>query len=74
MHRHILNAASDGGIILMHSGVPNTVEMLPAVIDDLRREGYHFVTVSQLLGLDHSHGGYEPTPLPDRPVTPIVSK
>ena len=59
MRRHILNSVADGAIVLMHSGIPNTVEMLPGVIEELRREGYHFVTVSQMLGFDHSHGGYE---------------
>jgi peptidoglycan/xylan/chitin deacetylase (PgdA/CDA1 family) len=63
MQRHILNTVSDGAIILMHSGIPNTIEMLPQVIHELHAEGYHFVTVSQMLHFDHSSGGYEPTPL-----------
>jgi peptidoglycan/xylan/chitin deacetylase (PgdA/CDA1 family) len=74
MRRRILRTSSDGAIVLMHSGIPNTVEMLPGVIEELRSQGYHFVTVSQLLGLDHSSGGYQPAPLPDRSVYPIVSK
>ena len=74
MHDHILHSASDGGIILMHSGIASTVEMLPQVIEDLRREGYHFVTVSQLVGLDHSHGGFQPVPAPDLPVNPVASR
>jgi peptidoglycan-N-acetylglucosamine deacetylase len=49
----ILRGAEDGGIILMHSGMPNTVEALPGVIAELRKRGYHFVTVSTLLGLQH---------------------
>jgi peptidoglycan/xylan/chitin deacetylase (PgdA/CDA1 family) len=74
MHDRILHSASDGAIVLMHSGMPNTVEMLPGVIADLRREGYHFVTVSQLVGLDHSRGGFQPVPAPDEPVTPVASR
>lgn len=74
MRQRILHAAADGGIVLMHSGMPNTVDMLPDVIDELRARGYHFVTISQLLGLDHSHGGFQPVPLPDAPVYPIASK
>ena len=73
MHRHILNNVSDGAIVLMHSGISNTIEMLPGVIEELRHEGYHFVTVSQLLGFDRSHGGYEP-PLPESAVYPIVTR
>jgi peptidoglycan/xylan/chitin deacetylase (PgdA/CDA1 family) len=74
MRRHILNNASDGAIVLMHSGIPNTVEMLPEVIAALRQEGYHFVTVSQIIGLDHAHGGFQPTPFPAAPVYPIASR
>lgn len=73
MSRHILNTVSDGSIVLMHSGVPNTIEMLPRVIDELRQEGYHFVTVSQLFGFDQSERGYQP-PLPASSVYPIVSR
>ncbi len=74
MQRHILNCASDGAIVLMHSGIPNTVEMLPHVIQELRREGYHFVTVSQLLGFDHSNGGFEPVSVAQAPIASVVTK
>lgn len=43
-----------GSIILMHDGGDarrdKTIEALPQMIDDLRAEGYEFVTVSELLG------------------------
>ena len=71
MQHHILSSATDGAIVLMHSGIPNTVDMLPGVIEKLRQDGYHFVTVSQLLGFDHLHGGFESAPLP---MNQIVSK
>jgi peptidoglycan-N-acetylglucosamine deacetylase len=74
MKRHILNSVSDGAIVLMHSGMPNTVEMLPDVIEDLRQQGYHFVTVSELLGFDRSHGGFLPMPTSDAPASPAASK
>jgi peptidoglycan/xylan/chitin deacetylase (PgdA/CDA1 family) len=73
MQRHILNNAADGAIVLMHSGIPNTIAMLPGVIEELRREGYHFVTVSQLIGLDRTSGVSQP-PLPDSAVYPIASR
>jgi len=38
----------DGAIILFHN-LAATVKVLPQVIEDLRREGYKLVTVSQLL-------------------------
>ncbi len=55
MRRRILDGASDGGIILMHSGVENTVKMLPGVIAELKGRGYQFVTVSTMLGLHKAH-------------------
>ena len=51
MSQRILKDAKDGDIILMHSGMKNTTQMLPDVIARLRERGYHFVTVSTLLGL-----------------------
>lgn len=53
-HR-IMRGAEDGAIVLMHSGMPHTVDVLPDVIAKLKKKGYHFVTMSQLLG-------YEPAP------------
>jgi peptidoglycan-N-acetylglucosamine deacetylase len=47
--RRVLNEASPGGIILLHSGRYPTIEALPIIIDRLRAQGYRFVTVSQLL-------------------------
>jgi peptidoglycan/xylan/chitin deacetylase (PgdA/CDA1 family) len=42
--------ATDGQIILLHdfSGNNMTVEALPTIIDNLKAEGYQFVTVSEL--------------------------
>jgi peptidoglycan/xylan/chitin deacetylase (PgdA/CDA1 family) len=43
-----------GSVILMHDGGDvrrdKTIEALPGIIDELRAEGYSFVTVSELLG------------------------
>ena len=38
----------DGAIILMHDIYDTTVDAVPVVIDELRKEGYDFVTVSEL--------------------------
>lgn len=43
---------SEGGIILMHDIHPTTADALPAVIDYLKSEGYSFVTINQLMGLN----------------------
>jgi peptidoglycan/xylan/chitin deacetylase (PgdA/CDA1 family) len=48
----------NGSIVLFHANGRgwHTAEALPIIIADLRAQGYTFVTVSQLIGLD---------PLPD---------
>lgn len=50
-----VSGAFNGAIILMHDGGGNreqTVAALPGIIDELREQGYEFVTVSELLKLD----------------------
>ncbi len=50
---HILETTQNGSIIIMHlSGPPNapeTARALPLIIKGLRKRGFSFVTVSQLL-------------------------
>lgn len=38
----------DGAIILMHDIYDTTVDAVPVIIDELRKDGYDFVTVSEL--------------------------
>jgi len=38
----------NGAIILLHDGIPETLEALPGIITAARRRGYQFVTVSRL--------------------------
>jgi len=48
----ILRDAKPGGIVLMHDGGgnrSNTVKALPLIIDALRKRGYRFVTIPELL-------------------------
>ena len=37
-----------GGIILLHDGIPETVDALPNIIETLKRSGFRFVTVDEL--------------------------
>jgi len=50
----------DGGIVLMHVGLMQTVEALPSIIEGLRARGYEIVSVSKLLSIDVS--GQTPQP------------
>ncbi len=47
--QRVMNEATPGGIILLHSGQYRTIEALPTIIAGLHNEGYTFVTVSQLI-------------------------
>ncbi|HEY9848829.1 MAG TPA: polysaccharide deacetylase family protein [Leptolyngbyaceae cyanobacterium] len=42
-------AARPGGIILLHDLHPKTVEALPQIVAELKKQGYQFVTVPELL-------------------------
>lgn len=48
--RAALKGAQNGSIILMHDIHSSTIDAVPGIIKGLRKEGYTFVTVSQLLG------------------------
>ncbi len=48
----VLKYATPGGMVLMHDGGgnrANTVQALPEIIDTLKKRGYRFVTVPELL-------------------------
>ncbi|NEQ64703.1 MAG: polysaccharide deacetylase family protein [Symploca sp. SIO1B1] len=50
--RNVLNQSSPGGIVLMHDGGGNrmgTVYALPEMISQLKKQGYKFVTVPELM-------------------------
>lgn len=55
----VVNQVENGSIIIMHMNGRgwHTAEALPAVIEQLRAEGYEFVTVSELLDGAASDGG-----------------
>lgn len=51
IHDAVLNNAHNGAVVLMHDGGGDRsqdVEALPGIIDDLKKQGYEFVTVAQL--------------------------
>ena len=44
-----------GSIILLHDVHPTTADALPKLLDTLEQEGYHFLTVSQLLSTQEKY-------------------
>ncbi|MEV0967199.1 polysaccharide deacetylase family protein [Microtetraspora glauca] len=60
-----LDIADQDEVMLMHETVKQTVESLPAVLEDLTSQGYSFVTVSKLLeGQELIPGEIYPEQLP----------
>ncbi|AFY33338.1 polysaccharide deacetylase family protein [Calothrix sp. PCC 7507] len=55
---NVFRQAKPGGIVLMHDGGGNrsqTVQALPTIIDNFRKQGYSFVTVPELLQMEDKY-------------------
>lgn len=48
IERRVLGAIGNGGIILLHDGVQQTIDVLPQIIEGLRRRGLRFETVDTM--------------------------
>lgn len=48
IHNNVLTHTSPGSVILLHSINARTVEALPSIIDDLKKRGYSFTTMTGL--------------------------
>ncbi|MEP6756216.1 MAG: polysaccharide deacetylase family protein [Chthonomonadales bacterium] len=48
LEKRLLAMPHDGGILLCHDGIPETMKILPDLVARLRAKGYTFVTVSEL--------------------------
>jgi peptidoglycan/xylan/chitin deacetylase (PgdA/CDA1 family) len=51
--QRILSGAQSGAIILSHDIHPQTIDAMPATLDALLAKGYKFVTVSELIAMNH---------------------
>lgn len=45
----VLSRVRNGSIVLFHNGVDNTAEALDRILTELTKQGYSFVTVSDLI-------------------------
>lgn len=52
MYSRVVSKTKEGSVLLFHNGVKNTPEALEKILDKLQREGYSFVTVSELIYWD----------------------
>jgi peptidoglycan-N-acetylglucosamine deacetylase len=46
--RRTISGLESGAIVLLHDGIPETMDILPDLIKEARRRGYQFVTISEL--------------------------
>jgi len=46
---NVISNACEGAVVLMHNGEPATTAALPRIVEALRRQGYRFVTLSELV-------------------------
>jgi peptidoglycan-N-acetylglucosamine deacetylase len=49
IENRLVDKTSNGGIILIHDGVQQTVDVLPQIIRHLKDKGYEFVTIDEML-------------------------
>ena len=61
-HKHL----GSGSIILCHNGAKYTAKALEALIDNLQKQGYEIVPVSELILKDHYHMNTEGRQIPDQ--------
>ncbi|WP_026119111.1 polysaccharide deacetylase family protein [Nocardiopsis ganjiahuensis] len=54
---HALDETVPGSVVLFHDIHKSSVDAIPAVLEGLHAQGYHFVTVSDLFGLDGMTAG-----------------
>ncbi len=62
--RNVLKDAKPGGMVLMHDGGgdrTHTVTALPIIISELKKRGYKFVTIPELLALQQPEAKPDPT-------------
>lgn len=53
MYSRITSKVQKGSIVLFHNGVENTPKALDKILTKLEKDGYKFVTVSELIYWDN---------------------
>ena len=48
IEKRLIGKVTGGAIVLLHDGIEQTLEILPELITRLKRDGYRFVTVTEL--------------------------
>ncbi|NLC57434.1 MAG: polysaccharide deacetylase family protein [Armatimonadetes bacterium] len=64
--RQLVQSVKPGSIVLLHNGSNKTAGIVEPLLEELTRQGYQFVTVSELLS-ERTPGVEPPTEAPDAP-------
>ena len=59
IEQRVLDRMDNGGIILIHDGIQQTIDVLPQIIERLEQRGFKFVTVAQMI---QNHAEATPAP------------
>jgi hypothetical protein len=62
IEQRVLSKISNGGIILLHDGVEETLQILPQIIDYARKQGYTFVSLGKLYAEAKNQNQQKPDP------------
>ena len=49
IEKTVLRQAKNGSIIVLHDGIEQTIKALPNIIEALKKKGYRFVTIEEML-------------------------
>jgi peptidoglycan/xylan/chitin deacetylase (PgdA/CDA1 family) len=52
LYDYVFTHSHRGGIILLHTGLMHTVELMPTLINEYQKKGYKFVTISELAEME----------------------
>lgn len=55
VYRNVISRASPGSVVVLHDIHPTTAQAVPAIIDELQRQGYVLVTMSELLDINQNN-------------------
>ena len=48
IEQRVMNQIKNGGIILLHDGIQQTIDMLPQIIETLQKRGFKFQTIEEM--------------------------
>ena len=58
MYSRVVSKTENGSILLFHNGIENTPEALRKILEKLKKDGYEFVTVSELIYCENAEIDY----------------